>query len=405
MNSKMVDNIFGRRMVTENSDGWFVGEMYDALFHVDFKRNEYQLLKILPCNDVFFNRLYLGCDKIERFLYIYPRRLAGNILVVSLEGNIIKEITLENPNNKDVEIVDTCIYSGKIYMMSLGLKKILVLDVKGNKIVNSYNIFHDVEIKSYHGQMLYCDNSIYISIQDSNRIYKLDLKKGKMKQYELDDVMNGVYSFGDAGRELWFTSKEKVIFLWDKINYRLRKIEELPEKFGRYRFNSKRQLVLDLSKEKDEEGICFNGVYKNNILWLIPEHYNMILCINMVTLEIEEILIPREDENEYSWTKRLVKAKFCVEYIRQDRYIGVYSYKNNHIFEVDMLSKQIDIREFSISNVDAELLMLQRYRKKGFLLETENIKLKDYIIKLRMQSKKNKKKDNVGYYIYSSVIV
>lgn len=401
--NKKMDSMYGNKIVLEKNEGWFVGVEYNALFHIDFESSECQLLTLLPAENIYRKDAYFGCDKIEQYIYIYPRQMNGNILITSLDGRVVKEIELENFEQKEVGIVDTYVYKDKIYVMSLGLRKVIVLDSKKNVIVDSYAIYEDVKNIRNKGRLLFKEGVIFITIRDSNKIYMLNLETKQMGQCEIDGMVNGIVSFGNAGRDIWLTSKEKVIYFWNKFENRIRKIENLPEKFGRYKLDSYNQLFLDVDTKFDEKGFYLEGVCIEQCIWFVPYFYNMILCVDIASLEVREICIPNEAEDECTWRKNRRKAKFWLEYVREERYIGIYSFKNNYIIEIDTKSFKIEIKEFYVSNKDICLIMSEK-TKKGNLVETESLNLQNYITNLEMFKKNTKKTKNIGNKIYGELL-
>ena len=80
-------------------------------------------------------------------------------------------------------------------------------------------------------------------------------------------------------------------------------------------------------------------------LWLIPEIANKVLYMKQDG-NFEEFDIRDEDETEFSQKNRCLNVKYNVLYIRKERYIGIFSCKNEHIVEIDTLNKSYTIKKF-----------------------------------------------------------
>lgn len=81
-------------------------------------------------------------------------------------------------------------------------------------------------------------------------------------------------------------------------------------------------------------------------------------------LEIEE-----EHETEESLMKRGNAFKYMYEYIRQNRYIGVYSNKNQNIFEIDTSVMCVKNREIVFGDETVYAIAHELYTDTGLLIE------------------------------------
>ena len=251
------------------------------------------------------------------------------------------------------------------------------------------------------GQILYVDGSIIFSAQGSNRVYVICLANDIIEQCEIKEIIDGIYSLENVDGEIWLTSKKNEIYSWDRLKNSITKKVTLPKKFGKYKVGVNNKLYIDT--QYDVDGIFFYIKCMGQHVWFIPRKHNMIFRVHKKSLKVEEICIPYEEEDSNTWKKRKIEAKYCLEYVRENRYLGIYSYKNNYIIEIDTKLLEIEIKDFFISKADKDLLLLHLYKKRGILIETENSGLVDYIENLEMyKTKFNESKEN-GINIYRFV--
>lgn len=349
-------DIWSENILVDKDEGWFVGAQHSAVFHVDFRTQEYELLSILPSDELYGYEKYECCDKIDKVLYIFPRHIDGNVLLIDLKGKLIQEIHLPNPEKKDINVVGTCVYNDKIYVMALGLHKIFVLDLKNNTVIKDYEIYKEVEITDQNGNMIRKGENIYCTTPDSHIIYKLSLKDDRLDSFTIHGIEKGIHSFETAGDIFWITSKSKCIYLWDEVKKSVVQFNAFPKEFGRYKFDQDHHLYLDTDTKFFSEGFFLKGVFLNGYLWVVPCCENKILYLDMITLEIKVLDLTDEEEDAYTWEENEIKVKFCMCYVRENRYIGVYSFKNKNIFEIDVQSFKMERKDFSIRKEDMERL-------------------------------------------------
>lgn len=375
--------IWSADIAIDKNEGWFVGAQYCALFHVDFIKKSYEPLVILPSYDLQRYEIYRCCNKVDEAIYVFPRHIAGNILVISTSGQLRREVEIKNPENVEINIVATCVYKDKIYAMSLGLHKIIAVDIKNNTITDVCGIYEDTDIIDPNGQMMLIGNDIYCAIPDSNVICKLNLEEYILDKIVISSIENGICSFGNMGNKFWITSKEKRIYIFDRTTDSILQICMFPENFGTYKFDQNKRLFLDVNMKFDPEGFFFKGIYLNEKVWLVPRSENKVLYLDVKTLEIEELPVPDEVENEYTWDNNRMKIKYYMCYIKGNRYIGIYSFKNKHFIEIDTKFSKVETINLSISRKDVYWLSNERIvfdlEKYGFVQEIEDTDLQVYL--------------------------
>ena len=72
-------------------------------------------------------------------------------------------------------------------------------------------------------------------------------------------------------------------------------------------------------------------------VWFIPDRSNDIIFIDKETYKVFMLELEEEQETKESIDNHLMDFKFLLQYIRENRYIGIYSLKNRIVFEIDTI--------------------------------------------------------------------
>ena len=97
-------------------------------------------------------------------------------------------------------------------------------------------------------------------------------------------------------------------------------------------------------------------------IWYIPLQANMpIIYINRKNYEMNTLKIEEEEENEKSLIDRQSGFKYIFLYSRQDRYIGLFSHKNQVVLELDTIGFCVEKKEFNFSKESVRALLKGYY--------------------------------------------
>ena len=120
-------------------------------------------------------------------------------------------------------------------------------------------------------------------------------------------------------------------------------------------FSDKYGEILDCKVERYEEPTFIESVPTDKYIWFIPFRTNEILYLSLETNEIREFIIADEEETVYSLKNRILDHKYLLEYVKDDRYIGLYSLKNEHILEIDANTLAYRLLPFTIDDACLEM--------------------------------------------------
>ena len=126
---------------------------------------------------------------------------------------------------------------------------------------------------------------------------------------------------------------------------------------------------LDFAERKetdDFENVGQNLFVFSNIyclgekVWLIPQSGNKIMYCDKNDRKMRNFNILDEEETAETLdlNYRHIATKFFMMYVREERYLGIYSYKNKRMFEIDtqnMNYKNIDIKMDDKSLADIQV--------------------------------------------------
>ena len=93
---------------------------------------------------------------------------------------------------------------------------------------------------------------------------------------------------------------------------------------------------VDCNKDGFEVPAFLYSTIAGKFIWFIPFQTNKILYVNRENHEIHAFEIAEEVENRESLINRTdYKGKYILEYVKDSRYLGVFSIRNCQIVEID----------------------------------------------------------------------
>lgn len=342
----------------EGNKAWFVDGLRDSLYYVDLELNKYEYIADIPNTEIGKFRLNPMCLKIENEIYLMPHFGRKMIWIYNLDNNQFEQIVIDNPDNLQLTICRFWIYENKIYALSLGLQKIIEIDIR-EKIICNYFILSDLEEKEIEfdegtrvGDNIYCVSS------GSNRVYQFNLETKQITAYDVPMVKGGLYTISFDGQLFWLSGYRKEIYLWDKESNSTKVLSDFPQGFGIYDFAENSDKMLDCTAVKYDTPTFIESMLIGNYIWFIPFQTNMVLYADTETYQIYALEIDGEEENRESLMKNSVLAhKYLIPYIRDERYIGLYSIKNNYIIEIDAVEKRVEKKSYRFGEKTIENYM------------------------------------------------
>lgn len=344
----------------EEEKGWFVAYSVNTLFQYDMRTKILSAVSSIPVKKAgtFQNPL---CVKYENRIYCLPH-YQNSIWYYDLTSGQWAEIVLCKDKNTSVLAGFLGRQEDKYYFFSMALKKIWELNLKTARITASY----DIRIEEQSDIHYCCDgilvkDSIYL-VFGGSAVYEFHLKDHSQKRYELPEVDDTLYKIGYDGESFWLIGKKKNVYQWEQKSNTVQILTQFPDDFAIYDF-AKKIKTTDF-KSHERELFVFNKIFcLEDRVWLIPQSANKIIYYDRNDRRMQGFDI--QDEEETAETLDLhyrhIASKFFMMYVREERYLGIYSYQNKRMFEIDtqyMKYKNIDVMmdDKSLFNIEIQNL-------------------------------------------------
>lgn len=358
----MKNVIWSDNIWIEEDKAWFAGANLSALFQLDLKKDSCEIIKEFPDFKFSEFRRNSRCIKCGNNIFCFPD--FGNCIYIY--DLIQQEFTTLEINNQDevrLGIVDFWHYDNKIYSISRGLKKILIIDILKKEIINTSNITRNPEEQILSS--IKVGGYIYIVSSENSVIYEYSIETNKTKKYIVPELKEKMFTIAFDGNNFWLSGYTKEIYVWNKEKNIVKKIINFPEGFGVYNFKCKDEYIIDYNILNSEWPLFFDSICSDKYIWYIPFVTNKIVYINKETYEIKYLQIKDEEENANSLKNRQLNHKYLVLYFRDDRILGLYSFKNRMILEIDLNELSWKYRNIEL-NLDKMEKFLNKY--KGYIL-------------------------------------
>lgn len=382
----------------ENEKAWFVSGEVQSIFCVDLKTEQCEHIADLPETVIGKWRPNPRCMRSGNTIWCFPD-LGNEILIVDLNRKEFRIIEINNPKKKRMSIVDFWIVENHLYAVSGGLSAIIEINLKKEKIEATYRIALD-ETEAI-GRATLANGSIYVVLSGRKQIYEFSIDVKKFSVFKLPNIDAKLYSISFDREKFWLSGNKREIYVWKRETNELITLTGFPLSFGRYNFAKDQRQLLDCEMQVYKEQAFSEIRCVGDYVWFIPYLTNQILYVNKNTYEINVFEIKGENESLLDLDERILFHKYLWNYVHQERYLGLFSLKNEHYFEIDTESlKKRDL------NIHADEVTIDKIRKRFFekygnLNEHLKIHRKIYAQMLGKKNNIKEKKMSVGEKIFS----
>lgn len=284
---------------------------------------------------------------------------------------------------------DEC--NGRIWLIEYRGKKIYQINLKNRVLEKQYCILSDQECLDGEyvsvGMNLYC--------LAGNCIYRIDVINSEIVRYQVLNTEDIIYTICYDGCNFWLSGNRRAIYIWNPDHGIINVIDQL-EKIGNF--------SLGENIIKKNFPIFLHSVVMGFCIWFIPLQANMpIIYIDRKSYKINVFEIAEEEESEESLTSRGSGFKYYFLYIRQDRYIGLLSQKNQVVWELDTVELCVEKKE-CFSKQSFEAVLDEYYDGKMILYEGNLVDESVYSIMVQYDMKSNaKQQGKAGSRIYHGI--
>lgn len=323
----------------ENNTAWFVGTEYNILFQIDMDVNHVEYLSELPNNKIGEYALNTTCLKVGKFIFCMPYTDSKSIWVYQMDTQQFNEILLNVSGQEDGALIcDVWQYDDRVFALSMGLKKIIEIDIERKSIENYYSLGDTSDITIGRGAMV--GNSIYIAAGSSNKIYQFDVKTKYITVHTIDNITDHLYTICFDGEKFWLSGYRRAVYVWDGRNNIVRVIDDFSKQFGLYCFEKNRVDIFDCSSDVCDSPIFDEVISIGEYIWYMSSRSNIMIYIHKNDLTVNYLKIEEEHEIKSKFYK--YNVLYGKQYVAREHYIGIFSYSNHSIIEVDAIEKKVE---------------------------------------------------------------
>lgn len=327
----------------EDHEAWFVDGRFNLLCCINMDTDECNIIARVPDNSELRFRANPRCIKSGNDIYCMPH-YGNSIWIYDMSTGNFSEIIISNPKNVALCICDFWKYGHYIYAVSAGLKAVIEFSVRTRKIENLYTICDEGNIT----KSVMAGDNIYILIQDRGTVCRFCVCDKSFHVLHIPGIRERMYTLCIDDDKFWMSGYKKEIYVWKK-NDTAFAIDDFPSDFGIYNFESNTDGRAECLTAEYETPTFLFSVIAGNYIWFIPFQTNQILYVDKVTYKVHVFEIEEENETRESLLGRLLNDKYSLEYVRNNRYIGIFSHKNGVLLEIDALNISFHYRRITVA--------------------------------------------------------
>lgn len=189
--------------------------------------------------------------------------------------------------------------------------------------------------------------------------------------YDISGVNGGFHSICFDGIDFWLSGYRKEVYVWNKESNTLKTIANFPQQFGIYNFDGQGKELLDCVSYEYDTPTFIDSVAIGQYIWFIPFKTNKIVCVDKDTQEIKFFEIDDEEDTEVSLKENYLHHKYLLQCVIEDRYLVLYSIKNNCILEIDTSEGKVEKKTYLYSDKFIENIS-NIYDKCGMICHENN---------------------------------
>ena len=124
-------------------------------------------------------------------------------------------------------------------------------------------------------------------------------------------------------------------------------LNNFPTQFGMYDFSKNSTGKVNNILDEYKFPIFLYSIVVGKSVWFIPYLTNKIIYIDQESFVLQVFEIEEENETKESILERTdLCYKYLFEYVKDNRYIGLFSIKNNCILEIDTFEQRYKYKQY-----------------------------------------------------------
>ncbi|MDE6949930.1 MAG: hypothetical protein K2P64_03300 [Lachnospiraceae bacterium] len=315
----------------EDHKAWFIIGSRNILCCFNLSNYECEVMVNVP--DVLSRkfRAVSKCMKYQNEVYCFPV-FGNNIWVYSIEDGSFSSIPMEMPPDVCPEIYDFWEYNGEIFAVSMQLKTIFVINPREKRIENAYVLCEE----GYIAKSVKVGTAIYSLSGMSEKIYKFDFVTRRIVTFQLPHMGRKFSTICFDGENFWLGGYREEVYLWYEEKNRI----------AIYPCSDEGLRLGGMEKHMDNGGDCIAQECEIPVFlysaavgkysWFIPYQTNRIIYADKESHRLCAIEVSEEmEDEESSWQEGDLKVKFVLVYVRENRYLGIFSISQNQMLEID----------------------------------------------------------------------
>ncbi len=366
----MRDCLISSNWWIEGEEAFFLSMVLGVLFRVNMTTCQCEFLTRIPEYNTAKCSNSVYCQKYGGRLYCFPYD-KEKIGVFDLENSTWEEKRfayeaplIYNPRECKKE-------NGEIWLLEQRKNRILQVSLAKEKVMQHYTIPQVGD--SFNCQYVIIDNKLYY-ITGSNVGY-IDNERQTNVLYDIEGITFQLYTICHDGRNFWLSGADDKIFIWNPMQGVVKVITDILHGHELPDFE-KKWIVPEVPLFND-------SILLGEYVWYIPIQDDApILYIHKDRHYVQIMEISGEKETEKTLRQRGNAFKYRVVYVRKDRYIGVYSIKNQSIFEIDTKELLIKQKKYVVSDNAKERIADVYHMEKEILYEANESNIDIFTIML-----------------------
>lgn len=308
----------------EGDKAWFVDGMCNELFCVDLTTEECEKVACIPGLEEQKYRQNSYCAKSGSDIYCIPGQ-GESVWIYNLDDNAFTELKMDRPK-QHAPGSQFWIWNDRVIVVPANWNKIVEISISQRKIINYYTICKNDSVM----RSILVKDMIYAVSVISGTIYQFDLSTKKVERYLHSDMAEKIFAICYSGGKFFLCGYQEEMYVWD----------DKKDSFTTISFPENLEIDnTDKQVESTEDIPLFEIVSVGEYIWLIPIRAKNIIYVNRKTGVVSAFEVNKGDKTNISTSLQKYQAipDYKFQYVRDDRYIGVFSARNRRIMEIDTI--------------------------------------------------------------------
>lgn len=381
----------------DNDKAWFINGMYNILICMNLTTNKCELAVRIPEANLNTFRLNPFCIKCDKDVYCIPG-IGEYIWIYDSVCKSFSKTEIDNPDKLQLSF-KFYFWEEKIYAVPSGtFNKILEINISERKVDNYYTICETGTI----ADSTIAGSTIYILDAESNKIYEFELTDKSMRLHIIPESGKKFFTICFDGEKFCISGYRKEVYVWTKETNKLITLDGFSQDFGIYNYDENSEEILDCETRIYDVSTFGYSVTAGEYIWFIPFQTNKIVYISKKNYQLYTFEIEEESETKKSLLGRIcLRIKYVLEYVKDNRYIGLFSLKNNRILEIDAV-----VLSYRWKNYDFSDKCLNLFQKSGQEVWHEKVSMDRVTYAMMVRTGKHSvcsDKKEVGTEIYKKI--